>query len=48
MDILYNNKLINDIVEKLFKHRRSDYSEYNLGIIIYYFRHPVKQSLNQS
>ena len=31
MDILYNNNLINEIVDKLFKHKRTDYSEFNLG-----------------
>lgn len=30
MDILYNNNLINEIVDKLFKHKRTDYSEFNL------------------
>lgn len=31
MDILYNNNLINEIVDKLFRHKRTDYSEFNLG-----------------
>jgi pimeloyl-ACP methyl ester carboxylesterase len=31
MDILHNNSLINEIVDKLFKHRRTDYSEFALG-----------------
>jgi hypothetical protein len=30
MEILYNNNLINEIVDKLFKNKRSDYSEFNL------------------
>lgn len=31
MDFLYNNNLINEIVDKLFRHRRNDYSEFHLG-----------------
>lgn len=32
MDILYNNNLVDEIVDKLFKHKRTDYSEFNLCI----------------
>ena len=31
MDLLYNNDTINEIVDKLFKSRKSEYSEQNLG-----------------
>lgn len=31
MAFLYNNSIINEIVDKLFKHRRAIYSEFHLG-----------------
>lgn len=30
MELLYDNKIINEIVSKLFRHRRNDYSEFHL------------------
>lgn len=43
MDILHNNSLINEIVDKLFKNRRTDYSEFALGT-----PHFTKKTLSHS
>jgi hypothetical protein len=33
MELLYNNNIINEIVTKLFRHRRNDYSELHAGML---------------